>query len=257
MGREGCVGIFDSGVGGISVLKSMVAELPHEDFLFYGDSANAPYGEKTPEQVLSLSRSVVDHLVRSGAKAVVIACNTATSVAAARLRAEHPDMPIVGIEPALKPATLAPRHERILVMATPVTLELDKFHKLAEECGSDSQVIAVPCPGLASRIERGDFDAPDMIELLDDLVGRYRGKVDSVVLGCTHYPFVRRQIRKVLGDDVMFFDGAAGTARRLRSLLERGDLLNPNDVAGTVAFESSLEEPGTLDFYEWLFEQEI
>ena len=117
MGKEGCVGVFDSGVGGISVLRSMVAALPHEDFVFFGDSANAPYGEKSTDEVLRLSRANVERLLDGGAKAIVIACNTATSVAAARLRGDYPDLPIVGVEPALKPATLAPRHDRILVMA--------------------------------------------------------------------------------------------------------------------------------------------
>ncbi|MGN0075471.1 MAG: glutamate racemase, partial [Parafannyhessea sp.] len=125
MSREGCVGVFDSGVGGISVLKSLAAELPHEDFVFFGDSANAPYGEKTEDEVLELSRANVERLLADGAKAIVIACNTATSVAAETLRGEYPDLPIVGVEPALKPATLAPKHDRILVMATPITLKLD------------------------------------------------------------------------------------------------------------------------------------
>lgn len=254
MSREGCVGVFDSGVGGISVLKSLVAELPHEDFVFFGDSANAPYGEKTEDEVLELSRANVERLLADGAKAIVIACNTATSVAAATLRREYPDLPIVGVEPALKPATLAPKHDNILVMATPITLKLDKFHKLAEEWGSDSTIIPVPCVGLAARIERGNLDAPDLHDLLERLVGQYRGKVDSVVLGCTHYPFVARQIRDVLGD-VPFFDGAHGTAKRLRSLLEAGDLLKPEDEDGSVTFTTSLHEPGELDLYDWFFHQ--
>ena len=240
MGKEGCVGVFDSGVGGISVLRSMVAALPHEDFVFFGDSANAPYGEKSTDEVLRLSRENVERLLAGGAKAIVIACNTATSVAAARLR---------------KPATLAPKHDRILVMATPITLKLDKFHKLAQEWGSNSTVIPAPCPGLAARIEQGNLDAPDLTELLQRLVGEYRGKVDSVVLGCTHYPFVRRQIRSVLGD-VPFFDGAEGTARRLQSLLTEADLLKPEDEPGSVTFETSLSKPGELDLYQWFFDQE-
>lgn len=275
MDRQGYIGVFDSGVGGISVLKSLVDELPGEDFVFFGDSANAPYGEKPVERVLELSRAIVDDLISHGAKAIVIACNTATSAAAAALRAEYPDLPIVGVEPALKPATLAPRHGRILVMATPVTLRLDKFHKLAEKWGSDSEVIGVPCVGLASRIEKGDLDAPDLLDLIEGLVGQYRGTVDSVVLGCTHYPFVKRQIRAVLGD-VPLFDGAEGTARRTRSLLEQGGLLRdgfPADAdadasgdagtvgadgrKGTVTFRSSRETPEELALYQRLFEREL
>ena len=271
MDRQGYIGVFDSGVGGISVLKSLVSELPREDFVFFGDSANAPYGEKTVDEVVDLSRAIVDDLISHGAKAIVIACNTATSAAGETLRTEYPGLPIVGVEPALKPATLAPRHGRILVMATPVTLRLDKFHKLAEKWGSDSEVIGVPCIGLASRIEEGNLDAPDLIELIEKLVGRYRGTVDSVVLGCTHYPFVKQQIRTVLGD-VPLYDGADGTARRTHSLLEQGGLLrDATDTAdaadaagaaarrrkGTVTFRSSRQTAEELELYQRLFEREI
>ncbi len=250
---DGFVGVFDSGVGGISVLRSLVAELPHEDFEFFGDSANAPYGEKTAPEVLGLSRSIVEDFVAEGAKCIVIACNTATSAAAQTLRAEYGELPIVGVEPALKPATLAPRHGRILVMATPMTLRLDKFHKLAERWGSDSEVIGVPCVGLASRIEQGNLEADDLYDLLEDLVGEYRGTVDSVVLGCTHYPFVRRQIKRVLGD-VQLFDGAEGTARRTRSLLEAGGLLRDESHEGTVSFRSSKQGAEEMRLYHDLYE---
>lgn len=251
--RDGFVGVFDSGLGGISVLKCLARELPHEDFVFFGDSAHNPYGEKTKDQILSYATSIVDQMVAQGAKAIVIACNTATSVAAATLRAQRPDLPILGVEPALKPATEHDPHRRILVMATPVTLRLDKFHRLAQEYGSDSEVIAVPCPGLAHRIEQGDLDAPDLHELLVDLVGPYAGKVDSVVLGCTHYPFVVRQIRAVVGD-VPFFDGGEGTARHLHEVLAQRDLLATGSQApGTVVFRSSLDEPGVLDRYQAFF----
>lgn len=250
-GRDGFVGVFDSGVGGISVLRALVAELPHEDFRFFGDSANAPYGEKPAEQVLARSRGIAEDFLAAGAKAIVIACNTATSVAASRLRAEHPDVPIVGIEPALKPAAEAGAgaHQRILVMATEMTLRLDKYHELARACAGDSEVISVPCPGLAARIERGDLDAPDLTEMLQDLVGRYAGRVDSVVLGCTHYPFVRRQIASVVGKGVCFFDGGAGTARQLRTRLTEEGLLAGRARPGRVELASSLDTPEELALY--------
>ena len=216
-----CVGVFDSGVGGISILQGLMRELPHERFVYFGDSANAPYGEKTPEQVLDLSRSIVDSLVCAGCKAVVIACNTATSAAANALRAEYDDIPIVGVEPALKPAVLAERRGRVLVMATPMTVRLEKFRHLMDEWGDAAQVDAVPCWGLAARIEQGHLGDDDVRDLIDELVGAYAGNVDAVVLGCTHYPFVREQIAQVLGD-VRFFDGGAGTARQLHRMLKRG-----------------------------------
>lgn len=252
-GLDGFVGVFDSGVGGISVLRALVAELPHEDFRYLGDSANAPYGEKTEAQVLELSRGIVEGFLADGAKAIVIACNTATSVAAATLRAAHPDVPIVGIEPALKPAAEEGPRRRILVMATEVTLRLDKYHELASTYGRDSEVISVPCPGLAARIERGDLDAPDVTETIRGLVGAYAGKVDSVVLGCTHYPFVRDQIARVLGPGVRFFDGGAGTARQLRARLAAEGLLANRARSGRVELSSSLDTPEELALYERFF----
>ena len=222
--HEGWVGVFDSGVGGISVLEHLVRELPHERFLFFGDSANAPYGEKTDEEVMKLSRAIVEYMVHEGCKAIVIACNTATSVAAATLRAEHPDLPIIGVEPATG--------------------------------GSDSEVISQPCPGLAARIEHGNLDAPDLTELIERLVGQYAGTVDSVVLGCTHYPFVARQIRSVVGD-VPLFESGAGTARELRRRLEETGRLAPASQEGTVEFRSSRNTPEELALYRWFFAQEV
>ena len=251
--RDGFVGVFDSGVGGISVLRSLVAELPHEDFRFFGDSANAPYGEKTEAQVLDFSRAIVERFLADGAKAIVIACNTATSASAATLRAAHPDVPIVGIEPALKPAARALPHGRILVMATEVTLRLDKYHELARAWGGECEVISVPCPGLAARIERGKLNAPDLTEMIRGFVGEYAGSVDAVVLGCTHYPFVRSQIAKVLGPNVRFFDGGAGTARQLRARLDAEGLLALREREGRVEFASSLDTPEELELYRRFF----
>lgn len=252
--RDGFVGVLDSGVGGISVLRALVAELPHEDFSFFGDSANAPYGEKDEATVLALTSDVVERQLAAGAKAIVIACNTATSVAAAPLRAAHPEVPIVGIEPALKPAAEALPHGRVLVMATEVTLRLDKYHELARAWGGECEVTSVPCPGLAARIERGDLDAPDLQEMVRSLVGRYAGAVDAVVLGCTHYPFVRRQIAEVLGPGVRFFDGGAGTARQLRARLAAEDLLSRRERPGRTSFASSLDTPEELALYQRFFE---
>lgn len=245
---EGYVGMFDSGVGGISVLRECVRELPHESFRFYGDSANAPYGEKTREWVQARSREIVDGLLDDGCKAIVIACNTATSAAADALRSEHPDVPILGVEPALKPAALAPKHDRVLVMATPMTAHLSKYQHLMREWGERSDVATVPCPGLAARIERGDLEADDLHELLEHLVGTYRGRIDSCVLGCTHYPFIKPQIRRVLGD-VPFFDGGAGTARQLRRRLRTAGLLSTADEPGRVVLGSSLDTPEEMALY--------
>ena len=254
---EGFVGVFDSGLGGISVLRALVAELPHEDFRYFGDSANAPYGEKTEAQVLELSRDIVERFLADGAKAIVIACNTATSAAAATLRAAHPDVPIVGIEPALKPAARAFPRGRILVMATEMTLHLDKYHDLARAWGGECEVVPVPCPGLAARIEHGNLGAPDLAEMIEGLVGSYSGEVDAVVLGCTHYPFVRAQIERVLGPGVAFFDGGAGTARQLRARLTDEGLLAADGRLGAVSFASSLDTPDELALYRCFFSMRL
>lgn len=251
---QGFVGVFDSGVGGISVLQHLVRELPHEDFRFFGDSANAPYGGKEPGEVCRLSCQIADRMLADGAKALVIACNTATSAAAPTLRDRYPEVPIIGVEPALKPAVLAGGTGKVLVMATEVTLALDKFHRLEELWARDAQVETVACAGLVDWIERGNLDAPELHKVLEHLIGGYRGEVDRVVLGCTHYPFVRRQIADVLGD-VRFFDGGEGTARQLRRLLAQGELLREGEHASTVELASSIDTPEELALYHWFFEQ--
>ncbi|MDO4808122.1 MAG: glutamate racemase [Coriobacteriales bacterium] len=253
LGSEGFVGVFDSGVGGISVLQHLVRELPAEDFRFFGDSAHAPYGGKTPEEVYQLSEDIASRMIDDGAKALVIACNTATSAAATQLRTHYPELPIVGVEPALKPAVLAPGAGKVLVMATEVTLALDKFQRLAERWAEGVGIETVACTGLVEFVERGELEGPHIAALLEGLVGRYRGEVDRVVLGCTHYPFVRAQIGKVLGD-VRFFDGGAGTARQLRRLLAQDGLLRDADHKGSVTFSSSIDTPEERALYQRLFD---
>lgn len=247
----GFVGVFDSGVGGLTVLGCLMDELPHERFVFFGDSARAPYGDKSFEEVLALSRRIASSLVDEGAKALVIACNTATSVAAPTLRSEYPDIPVIGVEPALKPATLAPRHRRILVMATAATLRLGKFQRLEDRWGARSEVIEVPCVGLADLIEQGDPASPKIRELLERQLGPWRGKADSVVLGCTHYPLICDQIREVVGD-VPLFDGGRGAARETRRRLEAAGLLAPSSQAGSVELRSSIDTPEEHDLYRRL-----
>lgn len=252
----GFVGVFDSGVGGISVLRACVAELPGERYVYYGDTANTPYGDKDEAWVRNRSFEIVDALIRDEAKAIVIACNTATSAAAAALRDAYPDTPIVGIEPALKPAACAPEHDRILVMATRTTLDLDKFHALARAYGSDSIVYTQACPGLADTIETQDFESPEIYRLLENLIGRYATeRIDSVVLGCTHYVFIRKQIASILGS-VRFFDGNAGTAQQLVRVLKQKSLLAQNQP-GSVVFRSSKNDQAVFDRYLKLFEAQL
>lgn len=252
------VGVFDSGVGGISVLRELAAQLPHENFRYFGDSANAPYGTKKAEEVVCLADAAAGKLIAEGAKAVVIACNTATSAAAEILRKKYSGVPIVGIEPALKPAVLAKKNSRVLVMATPVTLQLEKFHRLMEQYGHDGEVILVPCPGLMERVEAGATDTPETELFLRSLLGKYawggEHPVDSVVLGCTHYPFVRPLIQKILGEQVLIFDGAVGTAKELKRRLTEAGLLNGQTERGVITFENSRNTPEEILLSRRLFE---
>lgn len=244
------IGIFDSGAGGIGVLAQARALMPAERFVYFGDSANTPYGEKPNQWVVERSRELACALVERGAKAVVIACNTATAAAADILRGELPQVPILGIEPALKPAAQDPSLRRILVMATPMTLKLGKYHRLSEQWGAQHTVYDVECPGLAARIEQGRLDGADLREMVAGFVGPYAGRVDAVVLGCTHYPFAAEAIRAAVGD-VPLFDGSLGTALHLqRRLGEAGRLVADGPQADdAVTFLSSDGDGATLERY--------
>lgn len=259
MNYQDYIGVFDSGVGGISVLKALIKELPYENFLYFGDSANAPYGEKTTEEIQRLSMRIADRFAADGVKAIVIACNTATSAAAPIIREKYQArMPIIGEEPALKPAAEAEenRDSRILVMATPATLRLEKFQKLKKRLEYEAEFIPVACVGLAARIEKGNFDAPDMKELLEKLIGSYTGKTDGIVLGCTHYPFVKKQIREVMGD-VPLFDGGEGTARELHRELRERHLLKKEKTRGQIVLRSSLDTTEEMALYQKLLKYPI
>lgn len=246
--QQGYIGVFDSGAGGISVLKRLVKLLPSERFVYFGDSANTPYGDKGEAWILKRSQMISEGMLRDGAKAIVIACNTATSVAAEPLRQAHPKVPIIGIEPALKPAAEAHPRGRILVLATEVTIKLDKYHRLARTYGSLADIHPVACTGLADLIETGKLDGREMRDLLERLIGSYRGRVDGVVLGCTHYPFAAKQIRALLGD-VPLYEGGPGTARQTKRLLEHEGLLAPSSQEGSVQFRSSLPGDEQLERY--------
>ena len=236
MASERPVGVFDSGAGGISVLAALLRELPHEDFLYFGDTANAPYGTKTAEAVLTLAESVFDRLLSRGAKAVVIACNTATAAAAASLRAAHPDYPIIGMEPALKPASQLRHGGTVLVLGTPMTLRLEKFQRLMEHYGEGA--IPLPCPGLMELVEQMDF-AGARAYLAQVLSPWRREPPDAVVLGCTHYVFLRPVLAELLPPSTAVVDGNAGTARQLRRVLTQRDLLNAREGRGTWKLETS------------------
>lgn len=241
--KQSPIGVFDSGLGGISVLRELSALMPQENYIFYGDSKHAPYGTKTLEEVQALTCADADYLIEQGVKALVVACNTATSAAITILREKYADMPVIGIEPALKPAVLVKEHPRVLVMATPMTLREEKFKHLMEQFEEQAEVIPLPCPGLVEFVERGELDSPALEAFLKELFADYLTRpVDCVVLGCTHYPFVKGMIQKVLGENVLIFDGGAGTARETKRRLAECNLINPSTERGTVVLQNSLGE---------------
>lgn len=236
------IAVFDSGVGGISVLRELVRIMPNENYIYFGDSQNAPYGTKTLEEVRKLTRNHAMELFDRGAKGLVVACNTATSAAVRVLREEFLEIPIVGIEPAVKPAATFMENPRVLVMATPMTIREEKLKKLIAEYADLGEIIPLPCPGLMNFVERGDLDGEDLMRYLNELLFEYqKNPVDAVVLGCTHYPFVRNAIAKVLGEKVKIFDGGEGTAREMKRRLKEAGLLTAQETSGTVIFDNSLE----------------
>lgn len=242
--RDRPIGVFDSGLGGISVLQACTALLPAEDFLFFGDSANAPYGERSLDEVRALTMAGAEHLLAKGVKAIVVACNTATSAAIGLLRATWPTMPIVGIEPAVKPAATAEGSSTVLVMATPLTIHEDKYQKLAAAVCDQANVLSLPCRGLAGMVEAGQWSGPALDHYLQELFLPFRYcNVEYIVLGCTHYPFIRDAIAQNFGRPVRIIDGSLGTARQLQRQLDAADLRTARtDRPGRVVLENSLPE---------------
>jgi glutamate racemase len=214
------VGVFDSGVGGLSVLRALRRELPEAALLYVADSGHAPYGEKGEDFVVGRSQHIAHFLVKEqGCDMLVVACNTATAAAVHALRAAYPELPIVGIEPGVKPAVARTRNGRIAVMATEGTLKSQKFGQLLDQHRQGKQIIPQPCPGLAAAIEQGDLQSADV----RDCVKRHctvlkEADVDTVVLGCTHYPFVADLVAQVMGDGVDIVDTSDAVARQAARL---------------------------------------
>jgi glutamate racemase len=220
--------VFDSGVGGLSILKALRAELPHEDFIYVADSGFAPYGERDPGFVLDRARTITRHLLKPpelAIQALVIACNTATAAAIHLLRQEHPELPIIGVEPALRPALGLSQTGRIGVMATRGTLNSDKFKALQTGLTGQAQFICQPCDGLADAIERNDVaQISALCTHYTQAMGRFGtapGEIDTLVLGCTHYPFASRTLQSLLGPKVHLLDNGEPVARQTRRMLRQ------------------------------------
>lgn len=219
--RPPLIGVFDSGVGGLSVLKALQAQLPLHDLLYVADSAHAPYGERSDDYISQRTHRIASHLFSEGASLLVIACNTASAVAAGSLRARWPNAPIVAVEPGLKPAVALTRNGSIGVMATPATLRSEKFKHLLNVHGRGIAVHLQPCPGLAGQIELGIQDDPVLLELIHRFSAPLKqAQVDTVVLGCTHYPFVHEEIQHAFGPQVTLVDTGEAVARQVVRLLD-------------------------------------
>ena len=235
---------MDSGLGGLSVLREAIKLMPKEDFIYYGDSLHAPYGVKPQAEIRDLTFAVVEKLLDMGIKGLAVACNTATSAAVRLLRNTYPELPIVGIEPAVKPAVTESHGGRILVMATPMTLKQEKFQNLLAKYREQADIVPVQCDGLMEFVEHGDLDGQE----LDDYFAEKLSPVltddtESIVLGCTHYPFLLPVFRQVIGErGVAVVDPSPAVGRRVGQLLDQYDLRAEKGAAANYGFLTFADE---------------
>ncbi|MEN8078465.1 glutamate racemase [Clostridioides difficile] len=250
------IGFLDSGVGGLSVMKEAIKIMPNENYIYFGDSKNAPYGVKPTKEIRDLTFNVVEFLIEKGIKGLVVACNTATSAAVSELRRVYPDMPLVGIEPAIKPAVELNKKGKILIMATPMTIKQEKFNLLLNKYKEKAEIVPIPCAGLMEFIEDGILSGEELEGYLTEKLSVYKkDEISSIVLGCTHYPFVKDTIAKVVGDNIAIIDGGEGTAREIKRRLKEQDLLTERAEKGNILIYNSLEEKKVIDLSLNLIEQ--
>lgn len=247
------IGIFDSGVGGISVLKHIHALLPHENILYIADSQYAPYGNKSPEEIINRCFKLSDFLLEKRVKSLVVACNTATAAAIDAMRKKY-SLPIIGMEPAVKPAAEASKNGVIGVLATVGTLKSAQFAALLESYGRNVKVVTQACVGLVECIERGELDSANT----KALIRRYCSPLlaegaDTIVLGCTHYPFVKATIREIVGDKISLIDTGAAVAKQLKRQLEEKSLLSNSQQKAEVSFWTNSEAENAKQVIEKLW----
>ena len=254
------IGVFDSGIGGVSVLAELIKMLPHEEFIYYADTLHAPYGTKPETTVRELSLKAAEFLFTQGTKSIVVACNTATSAAIGEMRKRHPS-PVIALEPAVKRAVESAGKGTILVMATPLTFKSMKFNDLVSRHRQQAEIKLLPCEGLVDIIEKDYTDARAINEYLSGVFsGIDRKGVSAVVLGCTHYVLIKKEISQTLGGEIRIIDGNYGTARRLKTVLQNERLLNgavhevlPISAKSSVKFYMSGSEREVVAKYkQWL-----
>ncbi len=214
------IGVFDSGIGGLTILRSVREALPGEDLVYVADAAHVPYGQKSPEQIRRRAMFICGFLVDQGVKAIVVACNTATAASIEALRGQWP-IPFIGVEPAVKPAIAATRSGVVGVLATPATLASERYRSLIERFATGVRIVAQPCAGLAEHIECGDLDSAQTEQLLRQFVEPLLAQnVDAIVLGCTHYPLVAHIVQRIAGDGVTVIENGRAVAKQLARQLE-------------------------------------
>lgn len=259
------IGVFDSGIGGLSVLKALRAEMPQESFVYFADSAHNPYGDKTDAFVIDRSRAITQQLIdQHHIKALVVACNTATAAAIHVLRADYTSLPIVGVEPALKPAVAISRTKRVAVLATRGTLASEKFLALQQSLANQTEFICTPCDGLADLIERSanTRHTTDLIAacaVFTGTTGRFgteNGLIDTLVLGCTHYPLVLALFRQLVGPEVTIVDNRHAIARRVAQLVAATPA-TPKNSGGLVQSSMSAQSEGKLTLLSSLPHHEL
>ncbi len=250
------IGFFDSGIGGISVLKTASAIMPNENYIYYGDNNNAPYGDKSEAQIKELSLAAGDFLFSKGVKAIVMACNTATS-ASVKIMREKYNIPVISMEPAVKPALSVVGKGKVLVLATPATVSQARYLGLIERLGANNKVVSLGCGGLVELIEEGRTDEKSVHSYLQGKMPCLDGQeIDAVVLGCTHYSFVENEIKDFFDNayhkNFQIFDGRHGTARQLQRVLKQRDILCEKTFKGSISFFSSGQDIH-IDTFEKLF----
>ena len=234
------IGIFDSGVGGLSVLRAIRALLPHENFLYVADQAHIPYGPRRKAQIRDFSVGITEFLLAQGAKLIVVACNTSSAAALHDLRARFPEVPFVGMEPAVKPAAALTQTGRVGVLATPTTFAGELYTTLVDRFAREIKLYQNTCPGLVEQIEQGELDTPATRSILEAaLMPMLAEDVDTLVLGCSHYPFVIPLIQAISGSTVQTIDPAPAIARQTQRLLAERGWLNPEKIQGQLHFFTS------------------
>ena len=249
------IGIFDSGIGGVTVLREIIKILPNENYIYYSDSKNNPYGDKKKEEIIERCEEIFRFLLEINCKAIVIACNTASAVASSYLREKNKNIPIIAIEPAYKMVYDYSYDKETLVMATKGTIESEKFNLLYHKYDNHKTTL-LECIGLADVIEEGNEEK--IKNYLEKNIGQYKGKVENVVLGCTHYPLIEKEIGQVLGGNVKFFNGASRLSVHLKEVLEESNLISKNQKQGKIEFIDSLGKKEKEErFYKFLEEGKL